>query len=103
MVKAAGWYMTDNPNLEKLMNAHLASIALQLSTIKLEQSEGFAEIKKSMDRRDERTDRDLRDINTRVDRLETTLNRWGGAFAFAVLMMGLGMPIALWLLGFVTR
>ena len=85
------------------MNAHLASITAQLAAIKLEQSQGFTDIRKSMERRDERTDRDLRDINTSVDRLETTLNRWGGAFAFAVLMMGLGMPIALWLLGFVTR
>ena len=95
--------MSPDSDLEKLMNAHLLNIAGQLASIKAEQTQGFADIRKVMERRDERTDRDLRETNARIDNLERIINRWAGAFAFALLVVGIGMPVTLWLLGVMTR
>lgn len=95
--------MTDTANLKELMTAHLGSIQAQLSALRVQQTEGFTEIRKSMERRDDLTDRELRDINARVDGLERTMNRWGGAFALALLIIGVGIPLLIWTMDAVMR
>ena len=95
--------MSPDSDLEKVMNAHLAGIIRELRELRDQQSVGFATIRQVMERRDERTDRDLRETNERIDNLERIINRWAGAFAFALLVIGIGMPVTLWLLGVMTR
>ena len=95
--------MSPDSDLEKLMNAHLSGIIRELRELRDQQSVGFATIRQVMERRDERTDRDLRETNERIDNLERIINRWAGAFAFALLVIGIGMPVTLWLLGVMTR
>lgn len=95
--------MSDSTSLEKLMNAHLASIANQLADLRTQQGLGFQRIQAAMDRRDELTDRELRDLNERVDNVEQTMNRWGGAFALALVAVGMGVPFLIWALNLVTK
>lgn len=97
-------------NLEKLMNAHLDGIGRELRDIKDQQRTGFSEIRNQMIMRDAKTEAEIKEVHSRVesvdkrvDSVERTMNRWGGAFALVLLVVGLGVPVLIWGLNLVVR
>ena len=106
--------MSETVGLEKLMNAHLEGIGRELKEIKQNQKDGFASLERKMENRDRHVDDELAKVHSRIDdvqavsderfaSLERTMNRWGGAFALAVAVIVLGLPLVLWLLGLVVK
>ena len=92
----------------------LKAIGRELGEIKQNQRDGFASLERKMENRDRHVDDELAKVHSRIDdvqatsderfaSLERTIDRWGGAFALAVAVIVLGLPLVLWLLGLVVK
>ncbi len=81
----------------------LSGIGRELGEIKQTQQRGFERLERSMKERDAHVDKELEDMHVRINGVEQRLDRMGGAIALGGVLIVVGVPVVLWLLGLVVR